>query len=127
MLEVIGDDSCLENFAAQMQSATDAAPAADHADHSLRLLRLRVSRRSPLVGTTVAESGIRDTYDCMLIGFEDAAGNIEVSEASRTIASGQVLWVVGERPALRRLEALVNRRNPPRPKTPTADATGAPR
>ena len=127
VLEVIGDDSCLENFAAQMQSATDAAPAADHADHSLRLLRLRVSRRSPLVGTTVAESGIRDTYDCMLIGFEDAAGNIEVSEASRTIVSGQVLWVVGERPALRRLEALVQPPTSTAPQTPTAAATGAPR
>ena len=127
VLEVIGDDSCLENFAAQMQSATDAAPAADHADHSLRLLRLRVSRRSPLVGTTVAESGIRDTYDCMLIGFEDATGNIEVSEASRTIASGQVLWVVGERPALRRLEALVQPPKSTAPPTPTSAATGAPR
>lgn len=127
VLEVIGDDSCLENFAAQMQSATDAAPAADHADHSLRLLRLRVSRRSPLVGTTVAESGIRDTYDCMLIGFEDATGNIEVSEASRTIVSGQVLWVVGERPALRRLEALLQPPTSTAPQTPTAAATGAPR
>jgi len=127
VLEVIGDDSCLENFAAQMQSATDAAPAADHADHSLRLLRLRVSRRSPLVGTTVAESGIRDTYDCMLIGFEDAAGNIEVSEASRTIVSGQVLWVVGERPALRRLEALVQPPKSTAPQAPPTDASTTPR
>ena len=58
----------------------------------------------------------------MLIGFEDAAGNIEVSEASRTIVSGQVLWVVGERPALRRLEALVQ---PPKSTAPQAVPTDA--
>ena len=63
----------------------------------------------------------------MLIGFEDATGNIEVSEASRTIVSGQVLWVVGERPALRRLEALVQPPTSTAPQTPTAAATGAPR
>lgn len=121
VLEVIGDDTGLETLAAQMQSEADAAPPTDNADHSLRLRRLPVSRRSELVGTTVADSGIRDVYDCMIIGFEDRSGTLEVSEASRTILAGDVLWVVGERPALRRLERLTT---PPKTAAPTSAATG---
>ena len=121
VLEVIGDDTGLETLSAQMQSEADAAPPTDNADHSLRLRRLPVSRRSELVGTTVADSGIRDVYDCMIIGFEDRSGTLEVSEASRTILAGDVLWVVGERPALRRLEWLTT---PPKTAAPTSAATG---
>ena len=122
VLEVIGDDTGLETLAAQMKSETDAAPPRDNADHSLRLRRLPVARRSELVGSTVADSGIRDVYDCMLIGFEDRSGSLEVSEASRTILSGDVLWVVGERLALRRLERLTT---PPKTAAPTSTPAAA--
>jgi len=57
----------------------------------------------------------------MIIGFEDRSGTLEVSEASRTILAGDVLWVVGERPALRRLERLTT---PPKTAAPTSAATG---
>ena len=116
VLEVIGDDAGLEILAAQMQSEADPAPPTDNADHSLRLRRLPVSRRSQLVGVTVADSGIRDVYDCMIIGFEDRSGSLEGSEASRTIVAGDVLWVVGERPALQRLQDLTR---PPQSLAPT--------
>ena len=116
VLEVIGDDAGLEILAAQMQSEADPAPPTDNADHSLRLRRLPVSRRSQLVGVTVADSGIRDVYDCMIIGFEDRSGSLEGSEASRTIVAGDVLWVVGERPALQRLQDLTH---PPQSLAPT--------
>ena len=113
---MIGDDAGLEILAAQMQSEADPAPPTDNADHSLRLRRLPVSRRSQLVGVTVADSGIRDVYDCMIIGFEDRSGSLEGSEASRTIVAGDVLWVVGERPALQRLQDLTR---PPQSLAPT--------
>ena len=100
-LEVIGSDESMEAFAARMQSElrTDLVDAS----RRLQLRRLLIREGSPFVGQTLSESGIRAVYHCMVVGFEDADGNIVTATADRTIHRGDAMWIVGEDDNVRRL------------------------
>lgn len=105
VLEVIGDDTSLENFAQRMSVEVEHILEDDGCDHSLLLRRIVARPTSTLLPCTVAESGIRDVYRCMLVGVEDASGSVELAEASRVLQPTDILWVVGEECHLRALEA----------------------
>ena len=68
------------------------APATYH----LQLRRLLVAGDSPLIGIALRDSGIRSTYHCMAVGFEDTDNNIIPATAERIIKRNDTLWVVGE-------------------------------
>ena len=105
VLEVIGDDTSLENFAQRMSVEVEHILEDDGCDHSLLLRRIEARPTSALLPCRVAESGIRDVYRCMLVGVEDASGSVELAEASRVLQPTDILWVVGEECHLRALEA----------------------
>lgn len=105
VLEVIGDDTSLENFAQRMSVEVEHILEDDGCDHSLLLRRIEARPTSALLPCTVAESGIRDVHRCMLVGVEDASGSVELAEASRVLQPTDILWVVGEECHLRALEA----------------------
>ena len=105
VLEVIGDDTSLENFAQRMSVEVEHILEDDGCDHSLLLRRIVARPTSTLLPCTVAESGIRDVHRCMLVGVEDASGSVELAEASRVLQPTDILWVVGEECHLRALEA----------------------
>ena len=96
VLEVIADDQSLEAFTQRMQREVNVLPSADGADHTLRLRRFRIPSACNLVGLSVAESGIRDRFHCMLVGFEDEDGNIAIATARQVIERHATLWLVGE-------------------------------
>ena len=101
VLEVIADDQSLEAFTQRMQREVNVLPSADGADHTLRLRRFRIPSACNLVGLSVAESGIRDRFHCMLVGFEDEDGNIAIATARQVIERHATLWLVGEEQHLR--------------------------
>ena len=70
--------------------------AVNNAEHYLTLRRIVITDDFPLCRHRLIESGLRDTYHCMAVGFEGSDGNIDTAEASRTIMPGDILWVVGE-------------------------------
>ena len=69
----------------------------------LQLRRLVVGDDSPFLSLTLAESGIRSRWHCMVVGFEDDGGNIVPATAERVICRTDVLWLVGEDDDVRRL------------------------
>ena len=103
-VEAIGDDLSLEAFARRMK--TELCPAASTTNGKLTLRKGIVREKSPLVGLTIGESGIRSRHHCMAVGFEDSEGRIEPASASRRIGRNDIIWAVGEDDRLRRLMQL---------------------
>ena len=92
-LEVIGDDESLQAFATRLGREQRPLPPLSS---GLQLRRLLVRDDLPFVGQTLAQSGMRERWHCMAVGFEDDEGNIEPATASRLIRRSDVMWVVGE-------------------------------
>lgn len=101
-LEVIGNDDSLHAFSEKMQQNVETIP--DSTD-DLRLRRIIIKEGTPFIGMSLCESGIRNKYHCMVVGFEDSEGNIQPAVAERIICRQDTLWLVGEEDNLKCLQA----------------------
>ena len=45
---------------------------------------------------TLRESGLRDTYHCLIAGVETEDGGLHTPNPARPFAEGDVIWLVGE-------------------------------
>ena len=101
-LEVIGSDDQLAVF------GHDLANELFEEDHELekremKLRRFVIGKNSPFVGRNLQESGIRDKYNCMVVGLEEGKENLSQVNPSYRFHSGDILWVVGEESHLKTL------------------------
>ena len=108
-LDIIGDDEGVEAFSRRLEC--EVAPATPNdTDHRLHLRRLVIPSDSPLEGRTVAESGIRDTWHCMIVGFEEGMdSSITTAQSNHVIHAGDTMWVVGEEEGLDGLRTMLAR------------------
>ena len=98
ILEIIGDDASIESFVSRSRLevvAPGATPSRSAVPEGLQLRRMTAGEGCPLLGHTLAESGLHNRYQCMLIGIEDSDGHILRVGAQHVIARHQVLWIVG--------------------------------
>ena len=102
-LQVIGSDEQLSVFAKALESECYEDDM-ELEKRQMRLLSIIVGNNSPLVGTTLAESGIRDKYNCMVVGLEEGKENLSHVSADYCFKNGDIIWVVGEEDDLRRLQ-----------------------
>ena len=107
-IEVIGSDESLQRFQQRMQS--DIITLSPDTNR-LQLRRLLVREESPLIGVALRDSGIRDVYHCMVVGFETSDGSIDPARADRIIVRNDALWMVGEDDNLRRLRSITDGTN----------------
>ncbi len=99
-IEAIGDDESLQTFAQRMNQEHHQLPLATS---TLQLRRVIIREGNRFIGQRLRDSGIRSQYHCMVVGFEDASGNIIPATADRTIERGDAMWIVGEDEAVSRL------------------------
>ena len=109
-LQVIGSDSQLA--AIQTAVAGDLVPDdPDIEKREMKLSQIVVDRHSPFVGMTLPETGIRDRFNCMVVGREEGKENLSMVNATYRLKLGDILWIVGEEDALEKLrEANKGRR-----------------
>lgn len=101
-LQVIGDDEHLSAFARRIQS--EVHTDFERTDDREMLLRsLTITATSPFCNKTVRDSGLRENFQCMLIGFEDGEEHLGAPQADRIICEDDVIWIVGERASLKSL------------------------
>ena len=101
-IQVIGSDEQLAKLAqAIKEELVGDDPDIEHREMKLR--QLIITRRSPFVGKTLQESGIREHYGCMVVGLEEGEENLSIVTADRRLEEGDILWVVGEHDAIERL------------------------
>ena len=104
-LQAIGDDEQLTLFSHAMK--VELQP--EDTDIEKREMKLRcftVSKTSPFIGKTLRDSGIRDKYNCMVVGVDEGQKNLTLITPSRCLQAGDVLWVVGEQGDLDRITTL---------------------
>ena len=101
-LQVIGSDEQMANFAHALE--TDVIQEDLKVENrEMKLRQLIISADSPFVGKTMAESGIRSHYGCMVVGIEEGKENLSSMHPNRRFMEGDIIWVVGEETALQEL------------------------
>ena len=101
-IQVIGNDDQLAVFGKAV-SGDVVEPDPEIEKREMRLRQMVIDGRSQFVGKTLRESGIRDEYNCMVVGLEEGKENLSVIDPSRRFVKGDIIWVVGEEDALHRL------------------------
>ena len=102
-LQVIGSDSQLA--AAHAAVAGDIEPDdPDIEKREMRLSQIVIDNHSPFVGKTLPETGLRSEFNCMVVGREEGKENLSMIGPAYKFRLGDILWIVGEDEALRRLQ-----------------------
>lgn len=105
-LQVIGNDDQLKRFGDSVKM--ELIPADTEIEkREMKLWQMIITSKSGFVGKTLEESGIRDVYDCMVVGVEEGQENLTMIDPMRRFEKGDIIWVVGEIDSLKRL-SLVN-------------------
>lgn len=104
-LQAIGDDEQLTLFSHVMKAELQPEDT-DIEKHEMKLRCFTVSKTSPFIGKTLRDSGIRDKYNCMVVGVDEGQKNLTLITPSRCLQAGDMLWVVGEQGDLDRITTL---------------------
>ena len=101
-LQVIGNDEQLQKFATSI--AQDIYPEdLEIEKREMKLRQLIISSKSEFCGESLIESGIRDKYNCMVVGLEEGQENLTKIAPSYVFQKGDILWIVGEESDLQKI------------------------
>lgn len=101
-LQVIGNDDQLQKFATAL--STDLIPEdLEIEKREMKLRQLIISGKSEFCGKSLLESGIRDKYNCMVVGLEEGQENLTKIAPTHTFKKGDILWIVGEESDLQKI------------------------
>ena len=101
-LQVIGSDSQLS----AIQTTVEGEVVPDDPDiekREMRLSQIIIDKHSPFTGKTLPETGIRDHFNCMVVGREEGKENLSMISATYRLRLGDIIWIVGEEEALHKL------------------------
>ena len=94
-LQVIGSDEQLAKFSHALESDIIQEDLTLE-NREMKLRQIIISATSPFVGKTMAESGIRSIYGCMVVGLEEGKEKLSPVSPKRRFEEGDIIWVVGE-------------------------------
>ncbi|MBO4633919.1 MAG: cation:proton antiporter [Bacteroidales bacterium] len=103
-IQVIGTDAGLEAFGADLKKCTPSLPE-DLTESEMLLRRLTIGPDSPFLGKALMDSGIRNTYHCLVAGIEKPDGSLHIPDAHLPLEQGDTLWIVGEKQHIDLLES----------------------
>lgn len=91
ILEVVGDDTSIEQLSQRMENEIHCVEC-NH--ERLVLNRMILNANSEYIGLSLQQSNIRNTMQCMVIGFEEEDGTISLASADHIFARGDIMWIV---------------------------------
>ena len=100
-IQVIGSDQQLAAFGHAVQQ--EVLTEDDIERRETRLRQIIITERSPFIGKTLQESGIRSEYGCMVVGLEEGKENLSSISPTRTFKCNDIIWIVGEQDDINRL------------------------
>ena len=101
VIQAIGSDEQLT----QLNTALNKEIRQKDPDIEKREMKLRqviINEEGAFAGKTMKESGIRDKYNCMVVGLEEGKKNLSFVDPSRKLEAGDIIWIVGEAEDLER-------------------------
>ena len=94
-IQVIGNDDQLKTFGQALKN--ELVPEDTEIEkREMHLHKIVLDSKSPFIGKTLRQSGIRDHYNCMVVGVEEGQQDITIINSDRLFEQGDILWVVGE-------------------------------
>ena len=105
-LQVIGNDEQLTQFGLTLDFET--IPEDEHIEErEMKLQKFVISSNSKLIGTDLQNSGIRDQYNCMVVGIEEGQKHLTIVNPSHVFQAGDIVWMVGERESLAAVTTII--------------------
>lgn len=102
-----GTDAELERLKVDIDMPRlDSQRHSDLSDYTLQ--PLEVKSASPLSQLSIRASGIREKFNCMVVGLERDGQRIRSPRSDEKLQSGDLLWIVGETSELKRLIRYFN-------------------
>lgn len=107
-IQAIGDDEQLRKFSAAIK--TELIPEdQDIEKREMKLRQIILPGNCELIGRNLKESGLRDKYNCMVVGCEEGQEKLTMIDPDRRFEKGDILWIVGEEDSLRKLLKDIDR------------------
>lgn len=101
-LHVIGNDEQINELLSSMH--LELVPEDKEIEkREMKLHQIILQEGSPIIGKSLANSGLREEYGVMLVGLDEGQENLTNVDSNHVFNVGDVLWVVGERNKLRNL------------------------
>ncbi|MBR3726295.1 MAG: cation:proton antiporter [Prevotella sp.] len=104
-IQVIGSDDQLQHFATVLRSELIPEDA-EIEKREMHLRKIVLDGDSPFIGKTLKESGLREEYNCMVVGIEEGQQDLTIIDANHLFEHGDIVWVVGEDDDLKRLNEI---------------------
>ena len=105
-LQVIGNDEQLTQFGLTLDFET--IPEDEHIEErEMKLQKFVISSKSKLIGTDLQNSGIRDQYNCMVVGIEEGQKHLTIVNPSHVFQAGDIVWMVGEKESLAAVSTII--------------------
>lgn len=101
-LQAIGSDEQLTVFSQAIKNEVYSEDT-DIENREMKLRQIVLTSQCPFIGKTLKESGIRSTYNCLVVGIEEGKENLSQVAPDYVFEKGDVLWIVGEENALNAL------------------------
>ncbi len=105
-IEVIGDDEQLTQFSSAIQHEVIKEDI-EIEQREMKLRQIVLATDCPFVGKSIQDSGLRDQYNCMVVGIEQGQQKLTLINPHTPLAAGDVLWIVGEDKYLKQIGKLI--------------------
>nr|MBP7472233.1 cation:proton antiporter [Prevotella sp.] len=102
-LQIIGNDEQLHKFNEALEG--ELIPEDPYIEkREMKLQQFEITKGNQFIGKTLKESGIRNQYNVMVVGVEEGQDSLTMIDPSRKFTEGDIIWVVGEKDNLNKLE-----------------------
>lgn len=95
-IQVIGSDEQLLAFANYLKQQITSVEDSDLSQSEVSLRQFVIDESSAFKGKTIGESGIRESYKCLIVGLERGEHSLCNPSAETVFEEGDLVWVVGE-------------------------------
>ena len=95
-IQAIGDDSQLTAFSYAMNHELFVEDP-EIEQREMKLQQIVIGHKSVFAGKTIAESGIRNQYNCMVVGLEKGLESLSPVTPTHRLNGGDIIWIVGEK------------------------------
>lgn len=100
-IQAIGSDDQLTAFSEALNTELhDKDPEIEKRE--MKLHQVVINRNGSFAGKTLRDSGIRDVYNCMVVGLEEGKENLSQMDPSHNLRHGEAIWIVGEQDDIER-------------------------
>lgn len=101
-LVILGTDDHLDKARTDLEAPANIASRFP-TDTNYRLRHIQLSGKSPILGCSISESGIREKYHALVVGIEREHERIITPATHFILKENDIIWVVGESTSLDRL------------------------